>query len=269
MLLVHGFGAAIGYWRCNIEALSAGHTVYALDLLGFGASEKVVARYGIELWAEQVYDFWQTFIRKPVILVGNSLGSSVCLLLAALYPDMVAGLVMLNLPDGSVLDTPAWVRSLGVASRPVLTPVLTLARGVFTSPPIFIPFFRFLRQRWLLKGWAGLAYADRQFADEEFLDIVATPPRDRGAIRALRAMVNAKPPTPNRTARVLLPMLKMPALLIWGLQDKFVPPLGEAIQRFNPAIKLIELEQVGHLPHDEQPDQVNQAILNWVASSGL
>ena len=55
------------------------HTVYALDMLGFGASEKASANYSIELWVEQVYDFWKAFIRQPVVLVGNSNGSLISL----------------------------------------------------------------------------------------------------------------------------------------------------------------------------------------------
>ena len=62
LILLHGFGASIGHWRHNLEVLSQYHTVYALDMLGFGASEKAAANYNVELWVEQVYDFWQVFI---------------------------------------------------------------------------------------------------------------------------------------------------------------------------------------------------------------
>ena len=47
IILLHGFGASIGHWRYNIKPLSQNHTVYALDLLGFGASKKAVAT-GVE-----------------------------------------------------------------------------------------------------------------------------------------------------------------------------------------------------------------------------
>ncbi len=75
LVLLHGFGASIGHWRHNLEVLGEQHTVYALDMLGFGASEKAPVNYSIELWVEQVYDFWKAFIRQPVILIGNSNGS--------------------------------------------------------------------------------------------------------------------------------------------------------------------------------------------------
>ncbi|NER06373.1 MAG: alpha/beta fold hydrolase, partial [Okeania sp. SIO3C4] len=79
ILLLHGFGASIGHWQHNINVLSQKHTVYALDLVGFGASEKAIANYDASFWVEQVYEFWQTFIQVPVILIGNSTGSLVSL----------------------------------------------------------------------------------------------------------------------------------------------------------------------------------------------
>jgi pimeloyl-ACP methyl ester carboxylesterase len=53
--------------------------VYAVDLLGFGDSEKAVLDYSIELWRDLVLDFAGDFIDKPYVLVGNSLGSLVSL----------------------------------------------------------------------------------------------------------------------------------------------------------------------------------------------
>ena len=53
--------------------------VYAIDLLGFGDSEKALLDYSIDLWKEQVLDFIAAFIDKPTVLVGNSIGSLVSL----------------------------------------------------------------------------------------------------------------------------------------------------------------------------------------------
>ena len=102
LLFIHGFGAAVEHWRHNLPILRQQYRVYALDLLGFGQSSKAATDYTAYLWAEQIYDFWRTFIGQPVILVGNSIGSLVGLTAAYQYPEMVAGLVMLSLPDVSL-----------------------------------------------------------------------------------------------------------------------------------------------------------------------
>jgi len=57
LVLIHGFGA-IGHWRKNIPVLAAGgYQVFALDLLGFGGSDKPALDYTLELWEELLKDF--------------------------------------------------------------------------------------------------------------------------------------------------------------------------------------------------------------------
>jgi pimeloyl-ACP methyl ester carboxylesterase len=270
LILLHGFGASIANWRNNLTELGDHHTVYALDMLGFGASEKVSAAFGIELWVEQVYEFWQTFVRRPVVLVGNSLGSSVCLAVAAAHPDMVKGIVMLNLPDSSVLETPRVVKGAIAVSSPILRPVLGIvlgiAKGIFTSPLVFNPLFWLIRQPWLVRFWARQAYALPASITDEVVEIFSLPARDRNAARALRTMINtkAKPQTDYR-AKTILPNLQIPMLLFWGLQDKMVPPmLARLFPAYNANMQLIEIPNAGHCPHDECPDLVNREILDWI-----
>jgi pimeloyl-ACP methyl ester carboxylesterase len=271
LLLLHGFGASIGHWRQNLPALAQHHTVYALDLLGFGASAKVTAPYGVEFWVEQVYDFWRTFVRQPVILVGNSIGSLICLAVAAQHPDMICGAVMLNLPDSSVLESPKWLTGTLSLLRPLTQPVLSTAKWVLTLPPIFNTLFWAVRRPQVLRLWANQAYATPAAVTDELIEIFSSPAYDRGAARTLRAMVN---PTLNRAkpsvrgtyaAKEVLPRLQIPILLFWGLQDRMVPPtLARRFLQYSSKLELIEIEDAGHCPHDERPELVNREILRWV-----
>lgn len=266
LMLLHGFGASIGHWRNNLPELAQHHTVYALDLLGFGASAKVTAPYSVEFWVEQVYDFWRSFIRQPVILVGNSIGSLICLTCAAAHPDMVAGLVMLNLPDSSVLETPPWLKGTLSVLSPIAKPAIGLVKGIFTAPLIFNSIFWLVRQPRLLRLWARQAYATSTPLTEELLEIFSTPAYERGAVRALRSMVNSKSKsTISYAARDVLPTLQIPMLLLWGLKDVMVPPkLARLFLKYNPNLKLVEIENAGHCLHDECPDRVNCEILTWL-----
>jgi pimeloyl-ACP methyl ester carboxylesterase len=206
ILLLHGFGASIGHWRHNIPQLSQQHPVYALDLLGFGASEKAATNYDTALWVDQVYDFWRAFINQPVIVVGHSLGSTVGLALAAEHPEMLKGLVMFTLPDASVLDLPSWTRSAPV--KAVSGSVIACLKRAMTFPPLFAPLFRAIRRPQTIQSWATSAYSQADVVDRELVDVFSRPAYDRGARRALSAMVNAKP-DPQRTyaAREILPHL--------------------------------------------------------------
>lgn len=269
MLLLHGFGASIGHWRFNVSVFAQQRTVYALDLLGFGASEKVSTDYLVTLWVEQVHDFWQTYIRTPIILVGNSLGSLVSLTAAALYPEMVAGLAMLTLPDTSVLENPSWVKPAIAPLKLALNPLAMLAKAVFTSPPVFNPFFRFIRQPQIIRSWVKKAYIDTTSVEDDLVDILSSPAYDQGAADALRAMVNtmSKRNVPQHTAKEMLPQLTIPMLLVWGQQDIMIPPkLGPLFAHCNPRIQLVELANAGHCPHDECPDRLNPIILDWLSS---
>jgi pimeloyl-ACP methyl ester carboxylesterase len=257
LILLHGFGASIGHWRHNIEVLGQHHTVYALDMLGFGASKKAPANYSIQLWVEQVYEFWQAFIRQPVILIGNSNGSLISLAAAAAHPEMVQGIVMMSLPDPSLEQE---------AIPPVLRPVVMVVKKLVASPLLLKPIFHFVRQPSFVRRWASMAYAKPQAITDELIEILAGPPQDRGASRAFIALfraaiaVNFSP-----SVKAILPTVTAPMLLIWGQKDRFVPPaLGRRFTQYNQNLELLNLENVGHCPHDECPERVNQVILDWV-----
>ncbi|MBA0727452.1 hypothetical protein Golax_000437, partial [Gossypium laxum] len=102
LLLVHGFGASIPHWRRNIDTLAQDYTVYAIDLLGFGASDKPQGfSYSMEAWAELILDFLNEVVQKPTVLIGNSVGSLACVIAASeSSQNLVRGIVLLNCAGG-------------------------------------------------------------------------------------------------------------------------------------------------------------------------
>ena len=259
MLLLHGFGASIGHWRYNINVLSQKHTVYALDLVGFGASEKAIANYNISFWVEQVYEFWQAFIQVPVILVGNSIGSLISLVATATYKDMVAGLIMINLPD------PA---AQAEVIPSFCLPAVELIQNVVASPLLLRGLFSIVRRSSIIRRWVKLAYSNPDLITDELVKILAGPPRDRGAPRAFCILFKIMGSTKlGPSVKALLPNVKVPILLIWGKQDLLIPPKFANPSQFtqlNSRLQLIELDDTGHCPHDECPEIVNNLILDWV-----
>lgn len=258
LILLHGFGASIGHWRQNLAVIGEHHTVYALDMLGFGASEKAPVSYKVDLWVEQVYEFWRTFIRQPVVLIGNSIGSLVSLAAAAKYPDMVQGVVMMSLPDPSLEEE---------AIPDFLRPVVAAIKSLVASPPVLKTLFRVLRRPSMVRRWAGLAYANRDAVTDELVDILVGPAQDRGSARAFSAILKAMTsPQFSPSVKVVLATLKIPMLLIWGQQDRMVPPpaFARQVAENNPNLQLLSLDNAGHCPHDECPEQVNQVILDWL-----
>ncbi|MCM0591949.1 MAG: alpha/beta fold hydrolase [Gloeotrichia echinulata DVL01] len=264
LILLHGFGASIGHWRHNLEVLGEHHTVYALDMLGWGASEKAPVNYSVHLWVEQVYDFWKAFIRQPVVLIGNSLGSLISLAAAAAHPDMVQGVVMMSLPDPTLEQ-----EAIPASVRPFVMPIITSIKRIIASPLLLKPLFKLVRQPGILRFWASTAYANPEAVTDELLEIFAAPPQDRGSVRAFIALFQAASGVNfSPSVKALLPNLTIPMLLIWGQQDRWVPPaLGRQFAQYNEKLEVLHLENVGHCPHDECPEQVNQAILDWLDKS--
>jgi len=244
IILVHGFGASIEHWRHNIPELAQERTVYAIDLLGFGASRKADAEYSMELWTEQLHAFWQTFIGVPAILVGNSIGSLVCLTATATYPDMSQGLVMLSLPDVSVRED---------MLPPVVRPLVTGIENLFASPLLIKSVLKFVRRPKIIRKWAGVAYPNKEAVTDELVEILSSPAYDDGSEQTLfRLSRSVRKASFAKSVKDLLPVINVPMLLVWGLKDKMIPPnQAQAIASLNPRLKLIELEEAGHCPHDE------------------
>lgn len=69
LILIHGFGASIEHWRHNIPVLGQEYPVYALDLLGFGASRKADTEYTVKLWVEQVHVLFLCIYRNFLVKV--------------------------------------------------------------------------------------------------------------------------------------------------------------------------------------------------------
>ncbi|HAG82547.1 MAG TPA: alpha/beta hydrolase [Cyanobacteria bacterium UBA12227] len=257
LLLIHGFGASIGHWRKNIPVLAAsGYQVFAIDLLGFGGSDKPALNYSLEVWQQQLKDFWHTHIGESTVFVGNSIGALLSLIMVAEYPEISAGGVLINCAGG-------------LNHRPnELNLPLRLVMGAFTklvSSKTVGPFlFNRIRQKSRLRRTLSQVYRSREAITEELVDLIYTPSCDPGAQQVFASVLTA-PPGPSPTE--LLPKVKHPLLVIWGEEDPWTPIGGAAIyqQHQNKGdVQFFTVPNAGHCPHDEKPDVVNQVILNWL-----
>jgi pimeloyl-ACP methyl ester carboxylesterase len=262
VILIHGFGGSIGHWRQNISEIAKHHNVYAIDLLGFGASDKPEVPYSVELWVEQIYDFWKEYVNVPAVLVGNSIGSLVCLSTAAMYPEAVSGVAMISLPDLSSPkeSAPSFIR-----------PFVSKLQSAIVSPWVLKPLFYFLRQPWVVRQWATMAYACKEAVTDELLEILVRPALEQDSVKAfcaiLKAMINPKF-SPN--IRQILGKLQMPSLLLWGKQDRLIPiTLAWQFLSYNSNLELVELDNAGHCAHDDRPEHVNWELLHWIRAKVL
>ncbi|TVQ19205.1 MAG: alpha/beta fold hydrolase [Leptolyngbya sp. DLM2.Bin15] len=256
ILLIHGFGSSLTQWHCNILPLAEHHPVYAVDMLGFGASRKAAAPYNVQLWVDQVYDLWRSLLGRPVLLVGHSLGALVALSAAAQHPEMVQGLTLMTLPASRQELIPPWVQ-----------PIAGTLERLFANPLVVLPLFELVRRPRFIRAGLGLAYAQKACITQDLIESYVAPTRDRGAGQTLCRLSSASTHydyAPN--ADQLINQLRCPTLLLWGQQDRVIPlKRGRQLVQQHPSLKLIELPQAGHCAYEEQPDRVNQELLQWAA----
>jgi len=256
LLLIHGFGASIGHWRNNIPVLAdAGYQVFAVDLLGFGGSDKPALDYSVELWQQQLYDFWQHFINQPTVFGGNSIGGLLALTVITRLPEITAGGVLINSAGG-------------LNHRPEeLKFPLNVVMGTFTklasTPKIGEFVFNQVRRKSQIRNTLKQVYHDRAAITEELVELLYQPSCDPGA-QAVFASVLTAPPGPK--PEDLLPHLQCPLLVLWGEQDPWTPIEGATMYQnlSQTQVEFYPISQAGHCAHDEKPDQVNDLIINWL-----
>jgi pimeloyl-ACP methyl ester carboxylesterase len=272
-VLIHGFGASLGHWRHNIPVLARQVDVFALDLLGFGASDKPRSRlsgeaqlagsehYGFALWAAQVADFVAAHVQhRPVHLIGNSIGGVVALAAARLLQErgeapcqvVLIDCAQRTLDEKRVGELPAWER----AGRPLL-------KRFVRERWLLAPLFRFLARPEAIRRVLAYAYPSGHNVDDELVQLLYRPATDPGAVESFRGFVNL---FDDLLAPDLLAELGLPVRMLWGEKDPWENP-AEARQwaeRFSCIRELRILEGLGHCPHDEDPEQVNAILTEWI-----
>jgi pimeloyl-ACP methyl ester carboxylesterase len=293
ILLVHGFGANVNHFRYQFPSLvDAGYRVYAIDLLGFGASVKPLnaaeVGFSIEFFTRQILDFLSYLQTKdgygdqaiPWTLAGNSIGGLCCLSVAAELEKAsllsetrsanpccahvkISSIVLFNTSGGMTgfryEDVPFWAR-----------PLLAFVQNVVLGPTIGGYFFRNFRSREnivrILRE-SGV-YGEISNVNDELFEILLEPADDEGAEQVFLAVFGG-PPGPS--AESLLPYVKVPVLALWGASDPWTPleggmhpgrvlPPYHGTSRFT----IVALEGAGHCPHDECPERVNEEMIRFM-----
>lgn len=257
LLLVHGFGASTDHWQKSIAGLQDSYEVWAIDLLGFGRSDKAKANYSGKFWSEQIADFVTQVIGRPAVLVGNSIGGYATLCAAAYRPDVAAGLILLNCAGPFTGDRPS-----ELPKNPLKRVAYHVRQDLFQQSWIHWLVFLNMRRRSAIRKTLGKVYFNADAITPQLVEEIYRPALDKGSFQAFSAMFSSAPGEPIDQ---LLQQLKCPLLMLWGAKDPWgrVESRAPKFRQYYPQLQEYFLE-AGHCPHDEVPELVNQYIADWM-----
>lgn len=246
LLLIHGFGNSLQSFRTLAPLLAHTHHVIAIDMVGYGLSEKPVDYdYHNGPQARVLIRAAHQLSLDHIVYVGHSLGGAVALQ-AAVQDERAAGLVLLN----------PGIISTGVPKivQVTLPPLPRMSAKLFAS--------REFRARFLKKS-----YVNPEIVTEQVIDDVMLAARSEGYMRGTTSLM-AQYREGEEIA--LAAKVKVPVLIPWGDQDRN-KPLQEAIelQALLPGSTLVRFSSAGHYVHEEAPTEVAQAIVNWLNQPAL
>lgn len=268
LLLIHGFGASCYHWRYNIPILARDYHVYAIDLLGFGLSEKPIIEYNAELWRDQTLSFIENVINKetgkPCVVAGNSLGGFTALYAASASDqynkNLISGCILLNAAGRfkSLSEDPS-----KVVPKPEWQEKITEFIQKFIIGLSFIYAKQPLRIEQVLKQ---VYPVNPSMVDSELVDSIQYPAQDPNAAEVFYRVIKRNGNGPMKFIDDLLDQLKMPLLLLWGVEDPWIRMTScNMIKELYPKATISNVN-AGHCPHDEAPDVVNQEIDKFIKS---
>ncbi|WP_414621383.1 alpha/beta fold hydrolase [Calothrix sp. CCY 0018] len=235
ILLLHGFESSLLEFRLLIPLLADKNETWAVDLLGFGFTERLKnINYSPATIKTHLYHFWKTQIKQPVILVGASMGGATAIDFTLSYPDCVHQLVLIN--------------SVGYSG--------SFPQGRFLFPPFDYLAVEYWRQRKL----QGLFFGDfGNLTDAEITSLQCAVlhldmPNWHEAIISFTKSGGYSEIAPR------IKEISKPTLILWGEKDETLPM--EDAYKFERDIvqsRLISLN-CGHTPQLEQPKVVAEHI---------
>jgi pimeloyl-ACP methyl ester carboxylesterase len=250
VILIHGLGASLEWWQYNIDKLSEGCRVIALDFLGFGLSTKPSTAFSLNLASEFMRSFLDVLELPRASLVGNSLGGLIALYAASKMPDKVDKLVL--------VDNAGLGQKLSILLRlGSVCPIGELALS--------------LRNRLTVRMFLSRLVYDSKKLTAQLIDCVlkmfAVPRNAEVCLQVLRTGVNLKGIKKEIWCSLQKAASSLPhkTLIIWGAEDRITPlsqaHVGKELMRNS---RLHVIENCGHIPQVECPEEFNQALLDFL-----
>jgi len=245
VILVHGFSVPYYVWDPTFDALrNADFNVLRYDLFGRGFSDRPGLKYDVNLFTKQLYELINNLsLLTPVSLVGLSLGGIIVACFTNQYPDLVDKIILID-SAGHPINTPWYFRFL-------------------TYPIIGEVAFSLVGNGKLIEEIAADFFDQKEI--EVYLKRYKEQMQYKGFKRALLSTIRNGMLQDFTEEFKKIGHLGKDVLIIWGKEDKAVP--YEHLDMFLKEIPNAEhllIENSGHIPHYEHPEEVNSEIISFL-----
>lgn len=245
LILIHGGGAWLYAFRNNIDELSKYFTVYALDMPGHGYTEySEEDTLDLQYVGEVLKGFMDKKNIKKASFAGHSWGGGWALYFAQEYPDQVNKLILIDssgLEDSVEQDQSIWP----LMNYPFIGELL-------------VHFITFQGVR------DGYAVNDKSKIEESVYKEYYKP---LTFSRNLRSQYNYQRNLDWSITGSKLSEMITPILIIWGEKDSVLPvKMAYEYEKRCKNAQLQIIENTGHMPHEEKPDEVNTLIIGFIKS---
>lgn len=243
VLLVHGGQAWAYTWRHQLEPLAgAGYWVIAPDLPGSGYSDLTGHQPSIEGLSGFLGDLLDMLGIEQAAFVANSAGGLPVLDFAIRHPERVTALVLASTCGVPHTEPILW--------RLLRWPLLGEAMGLFVTA-------------WMVRDNLRQMVYENDLVNDEMVTAYLDPLRRPGAWRAnLKLERNWRP----GWVEANLERITAPTLVVWGQDDPWHPvTMAREFDRRIQDARVEILPACGHLPHEEQPDDFNRLVLEFLA----
>lgn len=250
VLLIHGFGASTYTWRHIAPELAQNHRVIAVDLKGFGQSDKPFdEHYSVFDQADLLIDLIAAQDLRDLTLIGHSFGGGVALVLALSDDPRIKG----RISKLVLLDTIAYPQHIPVFFRMLDMPLVSHL-GVRMVPPA-------VQTRIALQ----IAYLDNSKIDDEEVEAYAAPLRTAAGKHAIIHSARQIMPEGMEELSDRYRTIETPTLIMWCDHDRIVPlEVGLKLRRTLPNSTLRVVEECGHMPQEEQPELTLELIQGFL-----
>lgn len=250
LVLLHGSNASLHTWEPWAKRLDGTYRVIRYDQPGHGLTGASPTRdYSAKASVELLDRLMAKLGVTRFALAGNSMGGGVAWSYALAHPDKVNALILVDSVGQADPDNPAAPLLFRIAKLPVLRDLATMV-----TP-----------RSWIADSLPS-AYADPKLADARTIDLyweLLLYPGNR------LATIDRFGSPPVVATDAQLRSLKMPVLILWGAEDKLIPPSsGTWLHERIPGSRLIVYPATGHLTMEEHADGSASDVARFLKGAG-